>query len=178
MSALTDLAFRVLSEAGGLQLQEAGLRVCTAHCSQGRSAVSSALCHWCPHPSSVLHACRSVFEMVGGTCGSILVLAVPGALLISYASQKAVESRQLLAQAPLSAGSLQQPLLGAVAAAAAAEDAEQGAGSVNTSAPTQLSPPLPQQPYTVLSSKMFWAGVALQLLAAFVFVLTVWRALS
>ena len=185
----------MLWEGHELRFQEAGLCVCIAHCSQGRSAVSSALRPWCPHPSSFLRACRSVFEMVGGTCGSILVLAVPGALLISYASQKATESRQLLAQAPLSAGSLRQllaqaplsagslrqPLLGAAAAAAAAaadDAAEQGAGSVNTSAHMQLPPPLPQRPYTVLSSKMFWAGVALQLLAAFVFVLTVWRALS
>lgn len=171
----------MLWEGHELRFQEAGLCVCIAHCSQGRSAVSSALRPWCPHPSSFLRACRSVFEMVGGTCGSILVLAVPGALLISYASQKATESRQLLAQAPLSAGSLRQPLLGAAAAAAAAaadDAAEQGAGSVSTSAHMQLPPPLPQRPYTVLSSKMFWAGVALQLLAAFVFVLTVWRALS
>ena len=107
--------------------------------------------------------------MVGGTCGSALVLAVPGALLISYASQKAAESRRQLAQEPSAAGGLQQPLLGAAAAAVAVEAAEQGGAS---------PPVLPQQPYTVLSSKLFWAGVALQLLAACVFVLTVWRALT
>ncbi len=126
--------------------------------------------------------CRSVFEVVGGTCGSTLVLAVPGALLISYASQKAAESRRLLDGASLAGGDLRQPLLGSAAAGAiAAEDAaEQGAGGGDSSANTARQPPpgQPQRPYTVLSSKMFWAGVALQLLAAFVLVLTVWRSLA
>ena len=130
--------------------------------------------------------CRSVFEVVGGTCGSTLVLAVPGALLISYASQKAAESRRLLDGPSLAAGGVRQPLLGAAAVgagAAAAEDAaEQGAGGGGCGsgdAPARQPPAaLPQRPYTVLSSKMFWAGVALQLLAAFVLVLTVWRALA
>ena len=72
--------------------------------------------------------------MVGGTCGSALVLAVPGALLLSYASQKAADSRRQLAWAPSAAGGLQQPLLGT--AAVAVEAAEQGGA---------LPPPLPQQ---------------------------------
>ena len=119
---------------------------------------------------------RSVFELVGGTCGSALVLGVPGALLIQYASQKAAESRRLLSgePPPLSAVGPQQPLLGedeaAAAAGEAAEEGSAGSGSGGQGAAGE--------PYSVWRSKLFWAGVALELLAAFVFGLTVARALS
>lgn len=108
---------------------------------------------------------------MGGTCGSVLVLAVPGALLIQYASQKAAESRRVLAGQPRAAAGPQQPLLAAATeAGAAAEEGGEGSGGSGQGAAGE--------PYSVWLSKLFWAGVVLELLAAFVFGLTVARALS
>lgn len=81
----------------------------------------------------------------------MLVLALPGALLMQYACSKHRDARQPLAL-------LREPLL--VAAA------EEGGGSNGGSAVTW-------RVYSLWCSRLFWGGLALQLLAAAVAVLSV-----
>lgn len=55
----------------------------------------------------VVHDLGAVFSLVGGTCGSIIILGLPGALLVSYSVQKHRASRTHGEEA----GSLATPLL-------------------------------------------------------------------
>lgn len=85
-----------------------------------------------------------------GTCGAVLVLTIPGCFLIQYAHSKQRESRAALAAAA------REPLLpegGGVAAAAATPGPAWLAGRAGRG-------------YSMWGSKLFWAGVLLQLLSA------------
>ncbi|PRW56012.1 AAAP family transporter: amino acid [Chlorella sorokiniana] len=105
----------------------------------------------------------NIFKVVGGTCGNVLILFMPGCLLVQYARSKHVESRkrrQLLAEA----AQLEAPLLNGGAGGAAGASGE---------AAEPALPPL----YSLWWSKLFWSGVVLLLLSAGLAVLTVYTTL-
>lgn len=92
----------------------------------------------------------AVFSLVGGTCGSIIILGLPGAVLVRYAWDKHQRSRQ--------GGHLGRPLLGeegGVDDVAAGEDE--------------------QRLYHAWRSKLFVAGVMLCTASAALIIFTVAR---
>ncbi|KAL4457498.1 hypothetical protein ABPG75_012363 [Micractinium tetrahymenae] len=95
----------------------------------------------------------NIFKLVGGTCGSVLILTMPGCLLVAYARSKALGSRR--------ASCLREPLLPAAAEAGAAvgDGAVQGEGSM--------------QPYCLWQSKLFYSGLLLLALSVALTVLTI-----
>lgn len=95
---------------------------------------------------------------MGGTCGSVLILAMPGALLVQYSRSKQLQASHQLAQ-------LQEPLLPTPAAAAAAEVGARSAG-------TPSEQPW-AAPYSMWRSKLFYCGVALLVLSVALGTLTV-----
>lgn len=92
----------------------------------------------------------NIFKLVGGTCGSLLILAFPGALLVQYSRGKQRQQQQQWQQAQ---GGLQEALL-----MSAAE-----AGVTGRAVP----------PYRLWCSKYFWSGVVLLLLSVILCTLTV-----
>ncbi|KAL4440716.1 hypothetical protein ABPG77_000425 [Micractinium sp. CCAP 211/92] len=96
----------------------------------------------------------NIFKLVGGTCGSVLILAMPGCLLIAYARSNALAVTR---QATL----LQEPLLAAApeACLAGAEDPAPGARPVVRS-------------YRLWKSKQFYSGISLLVLSAALTVVT------
>lgn len=94
-----------------------------------------------------------IFKLVGGTCGSVLILAMPGCLLIAYARSKATAT----ARCP---SPLHQPLLAAAAEAGAGWGPEPGERPA-------------VQPYRLWRSKLYWSGILLLVLSAALTVLTI-----
>lgn len=90
----------------------------------------------------------SVFKVVGGTNGAVLIFGLPGAMLMKYAYDKAQQSREATAAGPAA------PLLAPPAAA----DGRAPGG---------------EEPYRLATSKLWWAGIGLVTLCLSVLALTV-----
>ena len=107
----------------------------------------------------------TIFKLLGGTCGSVLIFMMPGALLVQYAAGKHRQSRQQRWEQEQQGQHLREPLL-----AAAAEDGGGGNGGGGAAAAGGLAqPPL----YSLWCSKLFWSGVMLLLISVALGLLTI-----
>jgi hypothetical protein len=105
----------------------------------------------------------TIFKLLGGTCGSVLIFMMPGALLAQYAASKHRQSRQQQLQ------QLREPLL-----AAAAEAAAEGGGGDDGSGGVAAAGGLAQPPlYSLWCSKLFWSGMVLLLISVALGLLTI-----
>ena len=124
----------------------------------------------------------TIFRLVGGTGGSVLIFTMPGLLLMQYAYSKHVQSRRgAAAAAALAAEWLPAPAGGGAAAAeeggaAAAAAAAEAAPGAGPGAPG--AGPQGVALYSFWASKLWWSGVLLVLLSAALCFITVYTIVS
>lgn len=96
-----------------------------------------------------------IFKLVGGTCGSVLILAMPGCLMVTYARSKTLAATRR-------ASPLHAPLM------ATADEAVTAAGSRTVSGGLQAV-----RPYSLWRSKLYCCGILLLGLSIALTVLTI-----